>query len=874
MGEKKAVLSSGIPSLDETLQGVWAGDNIVFQVDTLDDFLPFAHQYCRYASEAGKTLIYFRYAKHPSLLPDGIEAHCYNLHPQKSFEQFISKIIETIDKHGKGAYYLFDCLSGLAVDWYTDLMLANFFRLSCPYLYIYDTVAFFVLLRNSHRQYPINAIHKTAQVILDVFRRNETLYIHPIKVFERYSPTMYMLHSCDPDTFRPVTKSTILSEILSYTTQPSIDFDNEHKDTWTTAFMQAQKLIRDIPDDPGLAVKAETLKRLLIKMIITRDEHVMQLCAKYFDLAELVAIGRRMIGTGLIGGKSVGMLLARNIIKHSDQALQQRLEPHDSFFIGSDVFYSYIVYNDFWWERHHLKSSENFFENAHKIEKKLRHGKFPDDTVRQFQEILNFFGQSPIIVRSSSLLEDNYGNSFSGKYESIFCANQGTPEERLDNFLEAVRTIYASTMSQDALAYRQHRGLLNQDEQMALLVQRVSGAFYDNLYFPHIGGVGYSFNPFVWNPKIDPSQGMLRLVFGLGTRAVDRHDDDYTRVVAINEPLLRPEGSSDAVRKYSQKIVNVIDLEQNEHVSYTFEHVANAANMTSLDFFASRDFTMEVRAREFGMKNVFSYVLNFEKLLTKTSFVQDMKKMFTLLSQAYEHPVDIEFTLNLLDDNDYRIHLLQCRPFQFTGKLQHRRLPENIQPENVLFKTTGPIIGQSTAEHIDRIIYVTPSQYGEMPITQRYDVARLIGKLSNINDDRHRKIMLVGPGRWGTKMPELGIPVTFAEIQRASVLCEIAQMHEGLTPDLSLGTHFFNDIVEMGVVYMGISPHKAGSVSNEAFLKQQTNKLPELFPECSSYADTIHVIDTEDIRPAHDILLYADTLEQIGSVFLNVRQRI
>lgn len=408
---------------------------------------------------------------------------------------------------------------------------------------------------------------------------------------------------------------------------------------------------------------------------------------------------------------------------------------------------------------------------------------------------------------------------------------------------------------------------------MALLVQRVSGSFYQHLYFPHLAGVGYSFNPFVWNPKIDPSQGMLRLVFGLGTRAVDRHDDDYTRVVAMNEPLLRPEGSSDAVRKYSQKIVNVLDLQQNEHVSYTFEHVANAAQMPSLEFFASRDFTMESRARELGMKNVFSYVLNFENLLTKTSFIQDMQEIFTLVSQAYEHPVDIEFTVNFLDDDDYRIHLLQCRPFQFTGKLQHLRLPDNIQAENILFKTAGPIIGQSTAEHIDRIIYVTPSQYGEMPVTQRYDVARLIGKLTNLDDDQHRKIMLVGPGRWGTKMPELGIPVTFAEIQRASVLCEIAQMHEGLTPDLSLGTHFFNDIVEMDVVYMGISPNKAGSVFNEAFLKQQPNKLSQLLPENSSYAETIHVIDTDDIQADYDVLLYADTLEQIGSVFLMEKER-
>ena len=99
-------------------------------------------------------------------------------------------------------------------------------------------------------------------------------------------------------------------------------------------------------------------------------------------------------------------------------------------------------------------------------------GTFPEFILEQFVEMLDYFGQSPIIVRSSSLLEDNFGNAFSGKYESVFCANQGTRSERLEAFLSAVRRVYASTMSRDALMYRADRGLLDSDEQMALLVQQ------------------------------------------------------------------------------------------------------------------------------------------------------------------------------------------------------------------------------------------------------------------------------------------------------------------------------------------------------------------------------------------------------------------
>lgn len=860
--------SSGIPAFDNTLKGIWAGDNIVFQVEEYQDALPFIHRFCQYANDTDKTIVYFRFADHQPFLSEDAPATSYQLHPQISFEQFITEVLEAIDRHGKEGYYLFDCLSGLAVDWYTDRMLSNFFQITCPYVYECGAVAYFVLLRNSHRPVTINLIHQTAQVVVNIFQRNEYLYILPLKVFDRHSPTIYMLHSWENDEFRPVTQSAVLADILSGINQPSIDFNVAHKDTWTMTLLQAQKRLETLQRHRIQLEDTDEFKTHLIKMLITRDERLVQLCEKYFDLIDLITIGRRMIGTGLIGGKAVGMLLARKILSTADPDVAARLEQHDSFFIGSDVFYTYVIHNNCWWEKHDLKKSTRLFEDAARIQEKLLQGVFASDILAQFREMLTYFGQSPIIVRSSSLLEDAYGNSFSGKYESIFCANQGTPEERLQEFMHAVRTIYASTLSKEALAYRIRRGLINQDEQMALLVQRVSGQVYDTLYFPHIGGVGYSFNPFVWHQKIDPTQGMLRLVFGLGTRAVERHDDDYTRVVALNAPSLRPEGSSDEIRRYSQKIVNVLDLQANEHISCTFEEVAKQVPSLPLDMFATRDFALESKAKALRIKNVFSYVLSFEKLLTETVFVQEMKTIFRLLNTAYNHAVDIEFTVNFLPDGDYRIHLLQCRPFQFTGKLRHIHLPDNIAEKGIILKTGGPIIGQSMVEALDRLIYVIPEKYGNMSSSDRHAVARLVGRLTNL-DEAPRHVMLIGPGRWGTQMPELGVPVSFSEIQNVSALGEVAKMHEGLTPDLSLGTHFFNDIVEMNIIYMGVTPGKQEGLLNEAVLRAIPNKLSQLLPDSASWEEAVHVIDAADMSSGSRILLYADTLEQQGLVFIN-----
>lgn len=487
-------------------------------------------------------------------------------------------------------------------------------------------------------------------------------------------------------------------------------------------------------------------------------------------------------------------------------------------------------------------------------------------------EMLEYFGQSPIIVRSSSLLEDAYGNSFSGKYESVFCTNQGTPEERLENFMAAVRTVYASSVSREALAYRAHWDLLQRDEQMAILVQRVSGAVYEDQYFPQIAGVGFSFNPFVWDSEIDPRAGMLRLVFGLGTRAVDRIDDDYTRIVALNAPMRRPEASSGDVRKYAQHKVDILDLKTNSQVTRDFEEVIKKTSKFPLEIFASQDEGLLRLSRQQNRSNIFSWVLTFDELLAGGGgdFVEDMRKVLTILQDSYNYPVDIEFTANFLDDKSYRINLLQCRPFQVKGDIVNVEAPASIPQDKVILKTRGPVIGSSRATSIDRIIYVVPEVYGRMKPSERYSVARLIGRLVHLKEKgQGPTMMLIGPGRWATSTPELGVPVSFAEINEASVLCEVAAMRENLIPEISLGTHFFNDLVEMDMLFLALYPQKQENVLNEAFFAKGKNKLIELVPDAGAWADAVRVIDSPSSQETRSICLHADVLKQKAICYLS-----
>ena len=856
-------LSSGLPGLDRVVGSILAGDNVVWQIDAIEDFLPFVAPYCDYARRVGRPLIYFRFADHAPLVGPETGARICAIDPAAGFESFLFEVHRVIEEAGRGAFYVFDSLSLLAQRWYSDQMLANFFMLTCPYLFDLATVAFFPILRNHHSSHATSPITDTTQLLLDVYRYQDTLYVRPIKVQHRYSPTMYMLHAWRGDDFPSVTDSITISEILSRAPRPEMQAGPADLNVWNRTFNQAEALLAR--GDGETAPEARELFDRILQMALSRDERMMALCRQHFQLQDLLRIGARVIGTGLIGGKSVGMLLARRILRQSFEPWRRLREKHDSFFIASDVFYTYLVRNGCWWVRESQRNPDTFLKGASEARRQILRGAFPEDLVRQFSDMLDYFGQSPIIVRSSSLLEDNFGNAFSGKYESVFCANQGPRAKRLADFISAVQTIYASTMSDDALRYRARRGLLDRDEQMALLVQRVSGAQYGDLFYPHIGGVGFSYNPYVWHEDIDPEAGVARMVFGLGTRAVDRSDDDYTRVVALNAPDKRPEHTQAEIGQFAQHKVDVLDLGANQLMSMAFREVAESQPQWPIDLFASRDHGVEAMARERGMKNVFSWVLTLDGVLARTDFVAHMREILRILAQAYDYPVDIEFTVNSMAPDQYRINLVQCRPLQVQGGGVIKDPPTDLSAADTILDARGAVIGQSRLCAVDRLVYVVPSLYARMGIQDRYSLARVIGRVVRaLCADAAPTIMLIGPGRWGTTTPSLGVPVSFADISHVAILCEIVAMDEHVTPDVSLGTHFFSEIVENEMLYMALFPDREGSCLNEATLLAQENLLPELDPEATAQQiEAVRVIGADRLAGGgRHLVMNANTLKQ------------
>lgn len=856
-------VSTGISGLDAILDSLRWGDNVVWQVEDVREYQEMVVPFVEQAVARNSPVVYMRFGQHAPLIPPNPKIKEYQLDASLGFEAFSSRVHAIATEEGEGVCYVFDSLSDLLSAWVTDLMIGNFFRVTCPYLFKLNTIAYFAIIKNRNSYATIARIRETTQLLLDLFRAKNHLYIHPLKVWNRYSPTMFLPHIRQGDGFAPITSSAETARYLSRFQLQGPGNVERKLDYWDRIFLTAQELLEVEDKDSDDYLKRETaMVDKLCRMVLGRDERVLSLARKYFSLADLLEVRNRLVGSGFIGGKATGMLLARKILE-TDTGMDwgDYLEPHDSFYIGSDVYYTYLIENQCWELRQQQKLADNYFALAEPLRERILNGSMPEIISDQLKQMLDYFGQSPIIVRSSSLLEDGFGNAFAGKYESVFCVNQGNPPERYQNFEQAVKSIFASTMSEDALAYRLQRGMAGSDEQMALLVQRVSGSLHANYFFPDLAGVAMSYNPYTWQEDMDPQAGMVRLVLGLGTRAVDRVDDDYPRVLALDKPSLRPDSHPEDISRFSQRKVDVLDIANNDWSTISLDLIARQkSELPWWEAVAGLDYQTINRFRESGREAPEVWILTFEGFL-QGDFPELMRTMLRTLEQAYSYPVDTEFTVNFAIDGSVRLNLLQCRPLQ-TNKGENSRLfTFNFATDDVFFSTRRNAMGGGRQQELARIVYVPTDAYINLPFNDKYQVARLIGRLNRLFNERDKyPYLLVGPGRWGSSTPSLGIPVSFAEICNASVLVEVAREAGGIMPELSFGTHFFQDLVETKIFYVALFPERADVVFRPGKLQELTNEFVYYLPEYGKWQTVIQVYDLS--KTGHKLWLDADIKNQ------------
>jgi hypothetical protein len=448
----------------------------------------------------------------------------------------------------------------------------------------------------------------------------------------------------------------------------------------------------------------------------------------------------------------------------------------------------------------------------------------------------------PLIVRSSSLLEDNVDYSFAGVYLSIFLTNQGTSEERMSAFSQAIKEVYASTYNANAKAYRKKHEIPWQREKMALLIQNVIGQIYpDNLFYPLFAGVAFSKSFYRWTDKISIDDGVVRIVVGLGTAAVGR---GYARVFSPGRPELRPEGMDVAnILRYSQTTIDALDMAQGFRTHHLDGSMQNPDLYKVCSILKEYDMLMDAPSVLTELDRIvptFNPILKFGRHI---KLVPVIRHLFSGLEKLFGIPVDIEFAINFErrkdGDSTGQFYLLQVRPLGARPEHSHVQIPEIDKTKRII--ETKQVLGNGVLENIRHVVYVSPDIYN---FEIAYKVAREIGEVNALLD--HSPYILIGPGRWGTSNPQLGVPIHYFEISNAKVIVEIASRR--FTPEVSYGTHFFGDLLSANIIYIPVFTDK-GDLLNKEFLERTPSALRLKYVRLLEVAEGVKVFaDGENNR--------------------------
>lgn len=586
----------------------------------------------------------------------------------------------------------------------------------------------------------------------------------------------------------------------------------------------------------------------LIRRFISDQLEYLNVAKHYLTIPRIRAIVERIVagksGAGRIGGKGAGLVLAYHILEDAFAKGKLSFLPKipRTCFVRSDGVLQFMEYNNIQ-ECTNIKyrELEEINQEYPILEKLFKGSSLPPVILDSLSKVLQDFQDCPLVVRSSSLLEDRAGSAFSGKYKSLFVANQGPLAVRLAELTNAMVEVYASTFSPDPLMYRRDRGLLDFQEEMGLLIQEVVGNRVGPYFFPVYAGVAFSKNEIRWSPRIRRDDGVVRLVLGLGTRAVDRTYDDYACLMSPGQPNLRANARLDEAVRYSQRLVDVIDLETRQFETIPLhplfeqygEQIPHLNDLISL-YDGTR---LAVPVGSWVDGDPRNFVVTFEGLLQRRGFPAWIKRILEILAEAYGCPVDLEFAS---DGRDF--YLLQCRTLTEAAAQSQIRIPADVPADKKVF-TANRFIQNGLLEDISHIVYIDPLDYEQAGDYQTLlDIGRAVGMLNRILPRRH--FILMGPGRWGSRGDiKLGVRVTYADINLCAMLIEIARQKGGYLPEVSFGTHFFQDLVEADIRYLPLYPDDPAVFFHEAFLRQSPNALAGLLPEYAGLAGILRVID-------------------------------
>ncbi len=528
-----------------------------------------------------------------------------------------------------------------------------------------------------------------------------------------------------------------------------------------------------------------------------------------------------IMGERSIGGKGRSLLFGIKALRGSDDEELRETTIPKAVFLGSDIFDLFVA------------SIPDFSELVEKsspeeLERIFLDHPLPDGVT---ERIRSFLGDmtDPVVVRSSSIQEDSLKYSFAGKYLSDFLGNHGSLDYRAWAVCREIRRVYSRVYFPKAVAYRTRHGIGN--DSMGIIVMALSGRWRGDLFYPTIGGVGFSRNYRRWTSRVAMEDGVVRFVFGLGTMSTKR---EYARTCSLTNPFLRPEGqdpytvlrhSQERFQAISRKLferasderpdtlvtVNINDVWKEVFPWYR-EEMGQYAQMYRGD--EGGGYFTSPNAGPSGDSAISRICFTFEDFPRKhRRFFDRMRRTLSVLEDAMGVPADIEFSY---EPQNRHLELIQARPL-WAGSGISSSLLESIDPKRVILQADRMVTNGSFRK-IENLVYVDHAIYGAS--SDFHDIARAIG----IVNDRFKgeRFIFVAPGRIGSSNPLLGVPVQYNELSNCCCMVEVGIPKMGYMPELSYGTHFFSDLEVDGVLYMPVFE----GYQNNLFNQEWFDKTP------------------------------------------------
>ncbi|MFW5785754.1 MAG: PEP/pyruvate-binding domain-containing protein [bacterium] len=630
---------------------------------------------------------------------------------------------------------------------------------------------------------------------------------------------------------------------------------------------------------PNIAIG---IRVYLISALISDNLFFIGVAKNYINMRDVHRLLQHFVGrhgsNSRIGGKAAGVILANRILRPTigePQGFDEDVAEIESFFVTSQVFNAFIEHNRLE-EAHGLKylDPEEIEKRQERIHTQIMNGSFPEEIEDRIREMLRRLSDGPIIVRSSSLLEDSMGFPFYGKYDSVFIVNEGPFEERCRELMNAIKRVFLGIFGSSVIQYRKDKNLLDYKDMMCVLVQRVVGSRYGKYFFPAAAGVAMSQNMYRWNKRIRREDGFMRLVMGLGTRAVERSGDDYTRIVALSHPSLRPEATLADQTRYSQRYVDVLNLATKEVETIHFVDLVNYIRREASGSIDLSQVVSVVEAEELrnpvtfpGRLDYGSAVITFDGEIQAGRLPELMHRVLKTLEGAYGTAVEVEFAYE-----GSRLYVLQCRPLNEASYAMHKVSIPEFRQSDVVFETTRDVVRSAVIEDVRYIVYVDTAAYHALShASDKVHVARIIGRINRSLVGR--RFILIGPGRWGSNSMDLGVKVSYGDINNAAMLIEVAENRSGYTPEVSYGTHFFQDLMEADIIPLPLYPDGEDSVLRKEFLHEGVNALREMVPaaaleELPAAEEVVRVVDVAATVPDRriDVFLDAQSSRAVAAV--------